>query len=70
MKKLPSSIWPFAMRTAAFFLALCICCGCDRQNDVKPAPKTQEAKAVDELQAAIEAAPPKNAAKRAVSSAA
>lgn len=69
MKKLPSSIWPFAMRTAAFFLALCICCGCDRQNDVKPAPKTQEAKAVDELQAAIEAAPQKNAVSSAATNA-
>ncbi len=69
MKKLPSSIWPFAMCTAAFFLALCICCGCDRQNDVKPAPKTQEAKAVDELQAAIEAAPQKNAVSSAATNA-
>ena len=60
---------PFAMRTAAVFFVLCTCFGCSRQSDVKPAPRTQEARAVDELQAAIDSAPPKNAAAPAAASA-
>ena len=69
MNSINFSFRPFAMRTAAVFFVLCTCFGCSRQSDVKPAPRTQEARAVDELQAAIDSAPPKNAAAPAAASA-
>lgn len=49
--------WPFSLCVAVLSFVLCTCLGCGRQNGPRPAPKTQEAKAVDELQAAIDSAP-------------